>query len=187
MPVFLLINPFRSYVGPCLTLWFSCSWRFSWSLTFSNPIFLPPAYSPALIYFGWERCWWITCNYPTVLKEKNINRKSTTCASCWLKSVLHEEKHREQENHNVGWSLTLWNGIGASFWFENYGFSLSVTSLWLLAHSSCGLLQYQGTLISFCPKNMVMLPSLWVICSNTYHSYTKLWIILNTIYNVIFM
>jgi hypothetical protein len=46
-------------------------------LTLSNPIFLPPAHSPALIYFGWERGWWITCNYPTVLKEKN--RKSTTC------------------------------------------------------------------------------------------------------------
>jgi hypothetical protein len=39
-------------------------------LTLSNPIFLPPAYSPPLIYFGWERGWWITCNYPTVLKEK---------------------------------------------------------------------------------------------------------------------
>jgi hypothetical protein len=67
----------------------------------SNPILLPPAYSPALIYFGRERGWWITCNYPTVLKEKNRNRKSTTCAICWLKSVLHEEKRREQENHNV--------------------------------------------------------------------------------------
>jgi hypothetical protein len=72
------------------TLWFSCSRRFSWSLTLSNPIFLPPAYSPTLIYFGRERGWWVTCNYPTVLKEKNINRdrKSTTCAICWLKSVL---------------------------------------------------------------------------------------------------
>jgi hypothetical protein len=40
------------------------------ALTLSNPIFLPPAYSPALIYFGWERSWWITCNYPTVLKRK---------------------------------------------------------------------------------------------------------------------
>jgi hypothetical protein len=95
-------NPFRSYVGPRLTLWFSCSWRFSWSLSLSNPIFLPPAYSPALIYFGRERGWWVTCNYPTVLKEENIkiNRKSTTCAICWLKSVLHEEKRRE--NHNFG-------------------------------------------------------------------------------------
>jgi hypothetical protein len=70
----------------------------SFCLTLSNTIFLPPAYSPALIYFGRERGWWITC-YPTVLKDKNRNRKSTTCAICWLKSVLHEEKRREQENH----------------------------------------------------------------------------------------
>jgi hypothetical protein len=76
-------------------------------LTLSNPIFLPPAYSPALIYFGRERGWWFTCSYPTVLKEKNKNRKSTTCAICWLKSVLHEEKCREQENHNVGRGPTL--------------------------------------------------------------------------------
>jgi hypothetical protein len=101
------INPFRSYVGPRPTLWFSCSRRFFWSLTLSNPIFLPPAYSAALIYFGRESGWWITCNYATVLKEKNINRKSTTCVICWLKSVLHEEKCREQENHNVGICPTL--------------------------------------------------------------------------------
>jgi hypothetical protein len=69
-------------------------------LTLCNPIFLPPTYSPACIYFGRERGWWITCNYPTVLKEKN--RNSTTCAICWLKSILHEEKRREQENHNFG-------------------------------------------------------------------------------------
>jgi hypothetical protein len=62
-------------------------------LTLSNPIFLPHANSPALNYFGWERGWWVTCNYPTILKEKNGNRKSITCAICWLKSV--------QENHNV--------------------------------------------------------------------------------------
>jgi hypothetical protein len=74
------------------------NWR---TLTLSNPIFLPPLYSPALVYFGRERGWWITCNYPTVLKEKIRNRKSTTCAVCWLKSLLHEEKRREQENHNV--------------------------------------------------------------------------------------
>jgi hypothetical protein len=96
------LNPSRSYVGPRPTLWFSCSRRFSWSLTLSNPIFLPHTYSPALIYFGWERGWWVTCNYPTVLKEKNRNKKSTTCAIWWLKSVLHEEKRWEQENHNVG-------------------------------------------------------------------------------------
>jgi hypothetical protein len=71
-------------------------------LTLSNPVFLSPAYSPALIYFGRESGWWVTYNYPTVLKERNRNRKSATYAICWLKSVLHEEKRREQENHNVG-------------------------------------------------------------------------------------
>jgi hypothetical protein len=45
-------------------------------LTLSNPIFLPPTYFPGLIYFGQERGWWIACNYPTVLKEKNINMNS---------------------------------------------------------------------------------------------------------------
>jgi hypothetical protein len=44
-------------------------------LTLSNPIFLPPAYFPALIYFGRERGWWITCNYPTVLKGKKQKQK----------------------------------------------------------------------------------------------------------------
>jgi hypothetical protein len=37
--------------------------------------FLPTAYSPALSGFGRERGWWITCNYPTVLKEKNIENQ----------------------------------------------------------------------------------------------------------------
>jgi hypothetical protein len=74
-------------------------------LTLPNPIFLPPTYSPALINLGQERGWWITGKYPTILKEKN--RKSTTCAICWLKFVLHEEKGREQENYNVGRGPTL--------------------------------------------------------------------------------
>jgi hypothetical protein len=38
-------------------------------LTLSNPIFPPPAYSSAIIYFGRERGWWVTCNYFTVLKH----------------------------------------------------------------------------------------------------------------------
>ena len=45
------------------------------NLTLTNPIFLPTTYSPALICFGWERGWWITCNYPTVLKEKNVEKQ----------------------------------------------------------------------------------------------------------------
>jgi hypothetical protein len=44
-------------------------------LTFSNPIFLPTAYSPALIYFGREKGWYFTCNYPTVLKEGNMEKQ----------------------------------------------------------------------------------------------------------------
>jgi hypothetical protein len=44
-------------------------------LTLSNPIFLSTAYSPAVICFGRERGWWITCNYPTVLKEKNLEKQ----------------------------------------------------------------------------------------------------------------
>jgi hypothetical protein len=42
----------------------------NFNLTLSNPIFLPPAYSPDLIYFGRERGWWVTCNYLIVLKDK---------------------------------------------------------------------------------------------------------------------
>jgi hypothetical protein len=45
------------------------------TLTLYNPIFLPTAYFPALICFGRERGWWITCNYPTDLKEKNIEKQ----------------------------------------------------------------------------------------------------------------
>jgi hypothetical protein len=44
-------------------------------LTLSNSIFLPTAYSPALTCFGREQGWWIACNYPTVLKEKNIEKQ----------------------------------------------------------------------------------------------------------------
>jgi hypothetical protein len=47
----------------------------SLKVTLSNPVFLPTAYSPAIICFGRERGWWITCNYPTVLKEKNTEKQ----------------------------------------------------------------------------------------------------------------
>jgi hypothetical protein len=118
-PLFLsllsrVFNPFRSYVWPHPTLWFSCSRLFSWSLILSNSIFLPLAYSPALIYFGRERGWCVTCNYPTVWKEKNRNRKSTTCTILWLKSLLHKEKRWEQENHNIG-LLPTWFSCSRRF------------------------------------------------------------------------
>jgi hypothetical protein len=48
---------------------------FVWLLTLSNPNFLPTTYSTALICFGRERGWCITCNYPTVLKDKNIEKQ----------------------------------------------------------------------------------------------------------------
>ena len=54
---------------------------FKMPLTLSNPIFLPTAYSPALIYCGRERGWWITC---------------------WLKSVLYEEKCRTGSYSGAG-------------------------------------------------------------------------------------
>jgi hypothetical protein len=52
-----------------------CSKLLQIFLTLSNPIFLPTAYSPALICFGRERGWWITCNYPKVLKEKTMEKQ----------------------------------------------------------------------------------------------------------------
>jgi hypothetical protein len=48
---------------------------FFFVLTLSNPFFLRTAYFPALICFGRERDWWITCNYPTDLKEKNTKKQ----------------------------------------------------------------------------------------------------------------
>jgi len=88
--VFFVVKSKTSSVGTALR---KCQnvWIFKTSvtgLTLSNPIFLPTAYSPALIYCGRERGWWITCS---------------------LKSVLHEEKCRtspdigaERKNRNVG-------------------------------------------------------------------------------------
>jgi hypothetical protein len=64
-------------------------------LTLSNPIFLPTAYSSALICVGRERDWWITCNYPTVLKEENMEiQKEYNLRYLLAKLVLHEEKRR---------------------------------------------------------------------------------------------
>jgi hypothetical protein len=97
-------------------------------LTLSNLIFLPPTYSPALIYFGRERGW-VACNYPTVLKEENRNMKSTACSVCWLKSVLHEEKRWEQENHNVGRGPTLWFSCSWRFSSCNMDFSQQIAQV----------------------------------------------------------
>ena len=95
-------------------------------LTLSNPIFLPTAYSPALICFGRERGWWITCNYPTVLKEKNKEKQKENNLRYLLAKVRYYTRKSvgraptageqtqqkpcqtssdigaEQENHTVG-------------------------------------------------------------------------------------
>jgi hypothetical protein len=96
-------------------------------LTLSNPIFLPTTYSPTLICFGRERGWWITCNYPTVLKEKNIEKQReynrryllakvrTGKASYRLRQLANTQQKpcrtssdigTELENHTVGRGLT---------------------------------------------------------------------------------
>jgi len=72
----------------------------SWMhLTLSNPIFLPTAYSPALICFGRKRGWWITCNYPTVLKEKqkeyNLHYLLAKARTTWGKA---SDRFRQQAN-----------------------------------------------------------------------------------------
>jgi hypothetical protein len=62
---------------------------------------------PALIYFGLERGWWITCPYymrksvgqaPTAEWENKRNKKK-----CRMSSDIGAEK----ENHNVGQGPTL--------------------------------------------------------------------------------
>jgi len=44
-----------------MTILQNATWKNYYILSLSNPIFLPTAYSPALIYCGRERGWWITC------------------------------------------------------------------------------------------------------------------------------
>ena len=57
-------------------------------LTLSNPIFLPTAYSPALIYCGQERGWWITCWLKSVLKTKT--KKLNSVALVRERTILTE-------------------------------------------------------------------------------------------------
>jgi hypothetical protein len=66
------------------------------SLTLSNPIFLPTAYSPALICFGREKGWWITCNYPTVLKEK-ITEKQKEYSLRYLSTNVRKKKKKTSD------------------------------------------------------------------------------------------
>jgi hypothetical protein len=96
--------------------------RVSGLLTLSNPIFLRTAYSPALIYCGRERGWWITCWPKSVLREEKCRTGSYSGAGeqtqkkkcrtgsysgageqtqkkkCWTSPNIGAE----WENHNVG-------------------------------------------------------------------------------------
>jgi len=103
---------------------------------FSANCILPSSYLciPA-IFLQAQQCEY-NAQSPFHIKSHGLsrNRKSTTCAICWPKSVLHEEKRRtgsnsragatkscrtssdigvEQENHNVGQGPT-WDRKGLS-------------------------------------------------------------------------
>jgi hypothetical protein len=67
-----MVHGFRRFASSYVTLLLFMKVYY---LTLSNPFFLPTAYSPDLICFGRERGWLITCNYLTVLKEKNIKKQ----------------------------------------------------------------------------------------------------------------
>ena len=105
-------------------------WNFNpFQSNFSANRILPSSYLfiPAIFLKAQPREY--NAQSPVHIKTHGLprNRKSTTCAICWPKSVLHAEKRRtgsdsgagatkscrmssdigaEQENHNVGWGPT---------------------------------------------------------------------------------
>jgi len=87
----------------------ACGWEGETRLTLSNLIFLPTAYSPA-ICFGRERVWWTTCNYPTVLKEKNIEKQKEYRANVRTTLGKASDRFRQRANkrnkNRVGRLLT---------------------------------------------------------------------------------
>jgi hypothetical protein len=67
----------------------------------ANPIFLPTAYSPALYLFWVVRRF--TCNYPTVLNEKNMEKQKVYNLRYLLAKVCttlgkESERHRQWAN-----------------------------------------------------------------------------------------
>jgi hypothetical protein len=72
----LNFNPFRSYVGPHPR---PTIFLFPMLLLIFNPFqsnFSATRILPSSYLFWAGKGWWVTCNYPTVLKEKNRNRKN---------------------------------------------------------------------------------------------------------------
>jgi hypothetical protein len=82
-------------------------------LTLSNPIFLPTAYSQALIFLQVQPCKY-NAQSPVHINTHGLprNRKSTTCAIRWLKSVLHEEKCRTGSDSRAGGPQTQQKRVG---------------------------------------------------------------------------
>jgi hypothetical protein len=89
-----------------------------YSLILSNPIILPTAYSPALIYFGWERGY--ERNRANTTHYQLFTSKHMACretervqpALRWLKSVLHEEKRRTGSDNGAGGPQTQQKRVG---------------------------------------------------------------------------
>jgi hypothetical protein len=92
-------------------------------LALSNPIFLPTAYSPALICFGRERGLWITCNYLTVLKEKNIEKQKeyslryllAKACTTWGKGLTGSDSRRTNATKTVSDVFRHRSGTGKSY------------------------------------------------------------------------
>jgi hypothetical protein len=82
-------------------------------LTLSNPIFLPTTHSPALIFLQ-AQPYEYNAQSPVHINTHGLprNRKSTTCAICWLKSVLHEEKCRTGSDSGAGGPQTQQKCVG---------------------------------------------------------------------------
>jgi hypothetical protein len=73
---------------------------------FSANRILPSSYIPA-IFLQAQRCEY-NAQSPVHIKTNGLprNRKSTTCAICWLKSILHEEKCRTGSDSGAGATKT---------------------------------------------------------------------------------
>jgi hypothetical protein len=90
----MYINPFQSYVRPLYD--FPVPGAFLDLQPFPFQFFCHPHTPQLLFILGGKEVGGLLVIIP---QEKN--RKSKTSTICWLKFVLHEEKCREQGNHNV--------------------------------------------------------------------------------------
>jgi hypothetical protein len=109
------INPFRSYVEtssdiliflfPTLFLIFN-----PFQSNFSATHILPSSY---LFWSGKRLVDYLQLSYS--FKREKQEHKEYNLRYLLAKSVIHEEKRREQQNHNVGRSPTLWFSCSRRF------------------------------------------------------------------------